>query len=222
LVKGTVLYVSPVADAVSQTRRVRVEIANTENWPAGTQARVRFSEPSDPGMWEKYLTSPGRSRAASESLPQFADEVRTLLTSTLSSFAYCSAPYMPSTVYAFNQISRFCRMDLYSSSLWETPYEWQTQWWIHRRFDGCETTQNDAFTRQDARVLAYQMVAESFGDSRPLSEFDINWAGDPEVNYMRSKFAQLNFEPSNLISADLLSSFDPTITLSRRTEENAR
>lgn len=45
VVRGTVLYVSPVADSVSQTRRVRVEIDNAQNWPAGTQALVRFSEP---------------------------------------------------------------------------------------------------------------------------------------------------------------------------------
>jgi RND family efflux transporter MFP subunit len=45
LVEGHVLYVSPVADSVSQTRRVRVEIRNTESWPAGTVARVRFTPP---------------------------------------------------------------------------------------------------------------------------------------------------------------------------------
>jgi RND family efflux transporter MFP subunit len=52
LVKGRVLYVSPVADSVSQTRRVRVEMDNPEGWPAGTQARVRFTEPGK--EWEKY------------------------------------------------------------------------------------------------------------------------------------------------------------------------
>jgi multidrug efflux system membrane fusion protein len=57
LVKGRVLYVSPVADAVSQTRRVRVEITNREDWPAGTQARVRFTEPS--GEWNKYESGGG-------------------------------------------------------------------------------------------------------------------------------------------------------------------
>lgn len=45
LVEGAVVYVSPVADSVSQTRRVRVEIDNPKGWPAGTQARVRFSAP---------------------------------------------------------------------------------------------------------------------------------------------------------------------------------
>lgn len=52
LVQGKVLYVSPVADSVSQTRRVRVEIDNPKGWPAGTQARVRFTEPT--GEWSKY------------------------------------------------------------------------------------------------------------------------------------------------------------------------
>lgn len=52
LVRGKVLYVSPVADSVSQTRRVRVEIDNPQHWPAGTQARVKFVEPS--GEWQKY------------------------------------------------------------------------------------------------------------------------------------------------------------------------
>lgn len=52
LVKGHVLYVSPVADAVSQTRRVRIEIENPEDWPAGTQARVRFTEPS--AEWNQH------------------------------------------------------------------------------------------------------------------------------------------------------------------------
>ena len=55
LVRGKVLYVSPVADSVSQTRRVRVEIENPQQWPAGTQARVRFTEPS--GEWDKYKVS---------------------------------------------------------------------------------------------------------------------------------------------------------------------
>ncbi|HMN42400.1 MAG TPA: efflux RND transporter periplasmic adaptor subunit [Phycisphaerales bacterium] len=52
LVMGKVLYVSPVADSVSQTRRVRVEIENPQAWPAGTQARVRFTDPGK--EWEKY------------------------------------------------------------------------------------------------------------------------------------------------------------------------
>lgn len=45
IVEGRVLYVSPVADSVSQTRRVRVEIENPGGLPAGTQARVRLTRP---------------------------------------------------------------------------------------------------------------------------------------------------------------------------------
>ncbi len=45
LVQGKVIEVSAVADSVSLTRRVRVEIENPKGWPAGTQAVVRFSKP---------------------------------------------------------------------------------------------------------------------------------------------------------------------------------
>jgi len=51
LVQGKVLYVSPVADSVSLTRRVRVEIANPTGLPAGTQAMVRFTPPE--GEWPR-------------------------------------------------------------------------------------------------------------------------------------------------------------------------
>jgi len=40
-----VLYVSPVADSASQTRRVRIEARNPQLLPAGTRARVRFTAP---------------------------------------------------------------------------------------------------------------------------------------------------------------------------------
>jgi RND family efflux transporter MFP subunit len=52
LVRGRVLYVSPVADSVSQTRRVRVEIENPDSWPAGTLAKVRFTQPGP--EWDAY------------------------------------------------------------------------------------------------------------------------------------------------------------------------
>ena len=71
LVRGKVLYVSPVADSVSQTRRVRVEIDNPKGWPAGTQAMVRFVEPG--GEWKKYESS-----MAAESLKRFDREFATL------------------------------------------------------------------------------------------------------------------------------------------------
>jgi RND family efflux transporter MFP subunit len=46
VVEGKVIEVSAVADSVSLTRRVRVEIENPKGWPAGTQAVVRFEKPS--------------------------------------------------------------------------------------------------------------------------------------------------------------------------------
>lgn len=60
LVRGKVLYVSPVADSVSQTRRVRVEIENPDGWPAGTLARVRFTDPGS--EWERFQVKPGGNR----------------------------------------------------------------------------------------------------------------------------------------------------------------
>lgn len=52
LVEGRVIEVSPVADPVSLTRRVRVEIDNPKAWPPGTQAMVRFTRPAGE-MWAK-------------------------------------------------------------------------------------------------------------------------------------------------------------------------
>jgi RND family efflux transporter MFP subunit len=45
VLEGTVLYVSPVADAAAETRRVRVELKNPQMLPPGTRARVRFTAP---------------------------------------------------------------------------------------------------------------------------------------------------------------------------------
>lgn len=56
MIKGRVLYVSPAADYVGQTRRVRVEIDNPRGWPAGLQGCVRFTPPSQ--EWEKHEISP--------------------------------------------------------------------------------------------------------------------------------------------------------------------
>jgi RND family efflux transporter MFP subunit len=62
-VEGKVEYVSPVADSVSQTRRVQVEIENPEGWPAGLQAMVRFTDPGP--EWSEYRLVPtNRSGAA--------------------------------------------------------------------------------------------------------------------------------------------------------------
>jgi len=55
MVKGEILYVSPVADSVSQSRRVRVQYANTANWPAGIPAKVVFVQPG--AEWDSYLAS---------------------------------------------------------------------------------------------------------------------------------------------------------------------
>lgn len=194
LVKGTVLYVSPVADAVSQTRRVRVEIQNTENWPAGTQARVRFTEPS--GEWEKYSTPTGRSRSAAVNPPEFADQIRGLLNERWSPFAYRSAPYMPSTEAALSQIERFCRMDLYSSALWATPEEWQTRWLVRPRIGQHNQPAEDEFTRQEARAIAYGMVAKSFGDKTPLDAFETKWFMDSELASFSSKLDSFDFKPN--------------------------
>lgn len=51
LVEGSVIEVSPVADPVSLTRRVRVEVENPKGWPPGTQAMVRFTEPTGNAGW---------------------------------------------------------------------------------------------------------------------------------------------------------------------------
>ncbi|MFN7021758.1 MAG: efflux RND transporter periplasmic adaptor subunit [Phycisphaerales bacterium] len=61
LVEGRVIEVSPVADPVSLTRRVRVEIDNPRGWPPGTQALVRFSSPPTGGAagWSA-AASPGQ------------------------------------------------------------------------------------------------------------------------------------------------------------------
>lgn len=45
VVPGKVLHASPVADSVSGLRRVRVEIDNAGELPAGLRARVRFTAP---------------------------------------------------------------------------------------------------------------------------------------------------------------------------------
>ncbi len=60
LVEGTILYVSPVAESVSQTRMVRVELVNKEGWPAGTQSRVRFTDPG-PEWNEHRLAGSGQA-----------------------------------------------------------------------------------------------------------------------------------------------------------------
>lgn len=59
-VEGEVLDVSPVADSVSLTRRVRVEIDNPELWPAGIPAMVRFTPPGP--EWDEYKLVPSEPK----------------------------------------------------------------------------------------------------------------------------------------------------------------
>ncbi|MEL7473060.1 MAG: efflux RND transporter periplasmic adaptor subunit [Planctomycetota bacterium] len=47
VVAGTIVEVSPVADAASGTRRIRVEAPNPEQIVAGVTAYVRFTEPTE-------------------------------------------------------------------------------------------------------------------------------------------------------------------------------
>lgn len=68
LVEGRVLYISPVADAVSQTRRVRVEIDNPTGLPAGTQARVRLVKPE-----QRWMTLGTMEPARAELEPRAED-----------------------------------------------------------------------------------------------------------------------------------------------------
>jgi len=64
---GKVLYLSAVADSASGTRRVRVEIANPDLWPAGTRARVRFDDPGP--MWGAPKLAPSAAAPASSDAP---------------------------------------------------------------------------------------------------------------------------------------------------------
>jgi len=59
--EARVIEIDPVADPVSQTRRIRVEIDNTAGWPAGTQARVRLAGPPPAsGNWAMSEPRPAR------------------------------------------------------------------------------------------------------------------------------------------------------------------
>ena len=70
VLKGKVLYVSPVVDAAG-SRRVRVEVANPLQWPAGTRARVRFSAPvagllpAGPSKTENAAEKPAQEQSGS-------------------------------------------------------------------------------------------------------------------------------------------------------------
>ena len=59
-----------MADPVSQTRRVRVEIENPAAWPAGTQARVRLSGPPAGGIWPQPPEGAGTAGSHQSAVPR--------------------------------------------------------------------------------------------------------------------------------------------------------
>lgn len=72
-VEAKILYVSPVAESVSQSRRVRVEFENGDEWPAGLPAMVRFTEPGP--EWDEYKFVPG-STTAGAGKPESVSDAR--------------------------------------------------------------------------------------------------------------------------------------------------
>jgi multidrug efflux pump subunit AcrA (membrane-fusion protein) len=62
LAVGKVKYVSPVANSVSRTQRVNVELENPAGWPAGMQAQVVFEEPG--AAFAKYQWDGGAAETA--------------------------------------------------------------------------------------------------------------------------------------------------------------
>ncbi len=59
--RGKVIEVSPAVDERSNTRRVRVELSNAAQWPAGLTCWVRFTEPT--GEWAPRIVASGGSVA---------------------------------------------------------------------------------------------------------------------------------------------------------------
>ncbi len=58
---GKVIEVGAEADFAGKTRRVRVELANSNDWPAGIAAWVRFTPPE--GEWARRVVAPGQKKA---------------------------------------------------------------------------------------------------------------------------------------------------------------
>jgi RND family efflux transporter MFP subunit len=58
---GKVIEVAPDADFGADTRRVRVELVNPQDWPTGVAAWVRFSAPT--GEWAARVVDPSVHRA---------------------------------------------------------------------------------------------------------------------------------------------------------------
>jgi len=69
---GKVVEVSPTADSASGTRRVRVEVQNTERVVAGVTSWVRFTEPT--GEW-KGRVAPARVSTASTDSSRMSTDV---------------------------------------------------------------------------------------------------------------------------------------------------
>ena len=59
---GSVIEVGADADFAGKTRRVRVELPNAADWPAGLHAWVRFTHPE--GEWAKRLAPPAPQKRA--------------------------------------------------------------------------------------------------------------------------------------------------------------
>ncbi len=59
---GKVIEVGAAADPASNTRRVRVELANPNDWPSGMTAWVRFTAPQ--GEWSTRVVEPQKQAAA--------------------------------------------------------------------------------------------------------------------------------------------------------------
>lgn len=66
IVQGEVVEVSPVAESVSQTRRVRVEFRNARDWPAGLPVMVRFTDPGSEWSGHMLPTTGTASASATE------------------------------------------------------------------------------------------------------------------------------------------------------------
>jgi RND family efflux transporter MFP subunit len=62
--EGKIVEIGAEADFAAKTRRVRVELANAEGWPAGLGAWVRFTPPE--GEWAKRMAP---SKKAERSFP---------------------------------------------------------------------------------------------------------------------------------------------------------
>ncbi|MBX3377805.1 MAG: efflux RND transporter periplasmic adaptor subunit [Phycisphaeraceae bacterium] len=60
--KAKVIEVGAAADPASNTRRVRVELANPSQWPSGMTAWVRFTPPE--GEWAARVVEPDKRAAA--------------------------------------------------------------------------------------------------------------------------------------------------------------